>query len=373
MNRIALRAAAAIAAALLLAAPAATLAASHRAPPREALHRVVATGAPGAIALAGDRTFAAGVANVRTRRPLRPSDRIRIGSVTKTFTAIVALQLVREGRLALDDTVASRLPGALPYGDRVTLRELLNHTSGVPDDVATPLREVFFGDRLRRWTPAEQLALVRDLPPRFAPGTSWAYSNTDSVLAGLMIEQATGRSLGDEVRERIVRPLGLRATSFPVGSARLGGRGAHGYSLPLGLGGRPEPGPLRDMTRMSPSFAWAAGNGVSTVGDVARLFRGLLGGRLLSPALLRQALTTVPTDRPGRRQGLGIELRDTPYGTLAGHEGDIPGYSIAVLSALDGRRQAVVATNVKFGPPEVDAAFDDALDAAARAAFAGRR
>ena len=179
--------------------------------------------------------------------------------MTKTFTAIVALQLVAEGRLSLDDTVASRLPGALPYGDRVTLRELLNHTSGVPDDVPAALREVFFGDPLRLWTPRDQLALVRDRPPRFAPGTSWAYSNTDYVLVGLMIERVTGRRLEDEVRERIVRPLDLRHTSFPVRSPGLGGRGARGYSLPLGPDGAPRPGALRDVTRLSPSFAWARG------------------------------------------------------------------------------------------------------------------
>ena len=372
MTRTALRAAA-LAAAVILAAPASSLAGGGGSSPREALDRVVAAGAPGAVALAGDRTFAAGVANVGTRRALRAGDRIRVGSVTKTFTAVVALQLVGEGRLAFSDTVASWLPGLLPYGDRVTLRQLLSHTSGVPDDVTTPLRRIFGGDPLHVSTPAENIGLVRDEPPRFPPGTDWAYSNTDFAIVGLLIEQATGHSLEHELRERIVGPLRLRHTSFPSRSPGLGGRGARGYSLALGRDGAPEPGPLHDVTRLSPSFAWGAGNAVSSVGDVARLFRALLGGRLLSPALLREALTTVPADRAGRRQGLGVELLDSPYGTLVGHDGDIPGYSIAVLSSLDGGRQAVVATNVKFGRPRVEAAFDDALDAAARAAFASRR
>ncbi len=365
--------AAALAAAILPSAAGPASAAGSPAPLRTALERVVDAGAPGAVGLAGDRTAAAGVANLRTRRALRPGDRLRIGSVTKTFTAVVALQLVAEGRLSLADTVTSRLPGALPYGDRVTLRELLSHTSGVPDDVPAALREVFFGDPLRVWTPGDQLALVRDRPPRFAPGTSWAYSNTDYVLVGLMIEQATGHRLEDELQRRIVEPLGLRHTSFPVRSPRLGGRGARGYSLPLGPDGAPRPGALRDVTRLSPSFAWAAGNGVSTVGDMARLFGALLGGRLLPEAVLDQALTTVPTGRPGRRQGLGLELREGPHGALVGHDGDIPGYSIVVRSSRDGRRQAIVATNVKFATPRVDDALDEALDTAVEVGLAPGR
>jgi D-alanyl-D-alanine carboxypeptidase len=357
------------AAALLLSA-----AAAGASPLDTALHRVVAAGAPGAVAFAGGRTAAAGVADLRTGRPLRAGDRIRLGSVTKSFTAVVAMQLVGEGRLRLSDTVEDRLPGALPYGRRVTLRTLLEHTSGVPDDVATPLTGVFRGDPRRLWTPGQILGLVRDRPPLFAPGTGWAYSNTDSLLVGMMIERVTGHRLRDELERRIVRPVHLRDTSFPVRSTGLGGRSARGYSLDLGADGRPVPGGLRDVTAYSPSFAWASGNGVSSVRDVARYYRALLGGRLLRPRELRRALTTVPTGRPGRRAGLGLEVRRTPHGLLAGHDGDILGFSIRALSSRDGRRQAVVAVNVKFAPAAVDDAFDEAMDAALDAAFAnGRR
>ena len=154
--------AAAVIAAALLLAPAA--AGADRPSPAldQALDRVVAAGAPGVVALAGDRTTAAGVADLRSGRPLRAGDAVRIGSVTKSFTAVVALQLVAEGRLGLDDTVERRLPGVLPYGDRVTLRRLLDHTSGVPDDVATPLMELYRGDPFRLWTPAETIGLIRD-------------------------------------------------------------------------------------------------------------------------------------------------------------------------------------------------------------------
>ena len=234
----------------------------------------------------------------------------------------------------------------------------------MPDDVATPLMELYRGDPWRLWTPAETIALIRDQLPRFPAGTGWAYSNTDYVLVGLMIERATGHALARELERRIVRPLRLRDTSFPVRSSALGSRG---YSLELGPDG-PIVGTRRDITDYSPSFAWAGGNGVSTVRDVARFYRALLRGRLLAPRLLRQALSGVDTGKPGRRYGFGLMLHDTPDGTLVGHEGDLPGFSIKALSSLDGRHQAVVAINMKFAPPAVEDAFDAAGDAAVREA-----
>ena len=352
-----------------LAGPAGASASPPRHEVKAALDRVVAAGAPGAVAFAGGRTAAAGVADRRTGRPLRATDRVRIGSVTKSFTAVVALQLVGEGRLRLTDTVGRWLPGVFPAADRVTLRQLLNHTSGTVDDVPTPMMEVFHGNPLRVWTPSEILGLVRDKPLRFDPGEGWAYSNTDSVLVGLMIERASGRSLEHELHRRIVRPLHLRHTSFPVEEPSLGRHASRGYTLDLDGSGRPVPGPLRDITTYSPSFAWASGNGVSSVGDVARFFRALLRGRLLAPAQLRQALTTVPTGQEGRRAGLGIEVSDSPYGPLVGHEGDMLGFSTKALSSPDGRRQLVIAVNAKFAPDAVDDAFDAAADDAARVAF----
>jgi D-alanyl-D-alanine carboxypeptidase len=171
--------------------------------------------------------------------------------------------------------------------------------------------EVFGGDPLRVWSPAQILRLVGDQPPRFAPGTGWAYSNTDYVLTGMMIERATGRSLERELVERIVRPLGLHHTSFPVRQARLGRHAARGYSLDLDPGGRPVEDTLRDVTVYS------------------------------------------------------------PHGSLIGHDGDVSGFSIVARSDRGGRRQAVVAINVKFAPPAVDAAFDAAVDAAVQVAFGG--
>jgi D-alanyl-D-alanine carboxypeptidase len=128
----------------------------------------------------------------------------------------------------------------------------------------------------------------------------------------------------------------LPVTSFPVRHPSLGRNAGRGYSLGVGPDG-PIAGPLRDITRYSPSFGWASGHGVSTVGDIARLYRSLLRGRLLAPALLREALTGVPTGRPGRLYGLGLDLHASPRGTLVGHDGQVPGFDVRARFSPDGR------------------------------------
>jgi D-alanyl-D-alanine carboxypeptidase len=350
--------------AVVLLTPAAALGAPSRQPVRAVLERVVDAGAPGAVALTRRHVTAAGVARLGSDRRLGARTPIRIGSVTKSFVAAVALQLVGEGRLALRDTVGRRLPGVLPVADAVTLRQLLNHTSGIPDDVQTPIQQVLGGDRDRVWTRDEIVGPARGRPLRFEPGKGWAYSNTDYALVGLMIERVTGHRLGQELRARILRPLQLRHTRFPVRSVRLGGP-AHGYSLDVGPDG-PVPGTLVDVTRFSPSFAWASGNGVSTLRDLARFQRALLGGRLLKPSLRRAMLHTVRTGTPGRRAGLGVDVVKTPVGWRVGHDGDFLGFSVKLLSDRRGRRPAIVATNLKLAPPAVDDALDEAGDAALR-------
>jgi D-alanyl-D-alanine carboxypeptidase len=352
--------------ALALLVTTAPAAAAARKPPdhglRRAVRAVVHAGAPGAIAVADGRVQTAGRARLGGRRVLGAGTPLRIGSVTKSFTAAVALQLVGERRLSLSDTVGERLPGVWPAADPVTLRELLDHTSGLPDDVRTPMARVLGGDRAHVWTPAELLDLVRGRPLLFAPGARWAYSNSDYLLVGLIIERVTHHSLNRELRNRIVRPLHLHDTRFPVRATRLGGP-AHGYSLGLDGAGAPQ-----DVTDYSPSFAWASGNGISTLRDLARFQRALLDGRLLAPRLRRAMLAGVPTGHAGRRCGLGIDLVRTPEGPRVGHEGDILGFSVKVLTDRRGRRPALVAANFKLSPPAVDDALDAAQAAAVRAA-----
>jgi D-alanyl-D-alanine carboxypeptidase len=330
---------------------------------RRLLDQLVAAGAPGAAARVRDDhavTYAAsGVANLRSGHRMRPQLNYRAGSVTKPFVATLVLQLVAEGRLSLADTVERWLPGILPYGGQVTIRQLLNHTSGIPDNALEPLVILYtFPDgRSRAWTPRELVALIADRPPDFPPGTAWSYSNTGYVLAGMIVEAATGRTLGHELTRRILRPLRLRDTFFPVNRPTIPGPNPRGYSLPL----VDEAGPLLDFTVYNPSLAWGAGNLTSDLGDLERFFRALLGGRLLPARLLAEMTTPVDTGTPGFGYGLGLAVLQTPSGRLIGHDGAIPGFLNNIWNTPDGRRQFGVMINEFIAPPAVIEAFTQAV------------
>src|SRR2546423_2623856 len=247
-----------------LAGPAPARAASSEALAQQ-MRAVVAAGAPGAIVLArdGSRTLrlAAGVSDRAHRTPMRVSDRFGVGSVTKTFVATVVLQLVGEGRLSLDDTVERWVPGLVPGGDAITVRELLNHTSGLFDYLndgdATVIKPYLAGKFSFFWHPRAMVGVATRHAPHFAPGAGWSYSNTGYIVLGLIVEAATGDSIGAELSKRIFGPLALRRTSFSTGQ-RISGAHAHGYyRLPKRS--------LQDVTAISPSFAWTAGAIVSTV------------------------------------------------------------------------------------------------------------
>jgi D-alanyl-D-alanine carboxypeptidase len=199
--------------------------------------------------------------------------------------------------------------------------------------------------------------LVADQPPDFPPGTAWSYSNTGYVLAGLIVEAATGRPLGRELARRIFGPLRLRDTFFPVNAPGIPGPRSRGYSLPFG---QPD-GPLLDFTVFNPSLAWAAGNVISDLGDLERFFRALLRGRLLPARLLTEMTTPVATGQPGFGYGLGLLVIDTPLGRLVGHDGAIPGFFNFVVSTADGRRQLGIMMNVAPAPPAVSEAFNQAF------------
>ena len=328
-------------AATLVAAPAAN-AAPSRVQLQRAVDRVVAAGAPGVIALVrdGDRTVraAGGSADLETRRPLRPGDRYRVGSNTKTFVAVAALQLAGEGRLALTDTVERWLPGLVPGGGAITVRQLLNHTSGladyVPDEDDTFIRRVL-ADRHRVWTPHELVAIGTAQPPLFAPGAAWAYSNTGYVLLGLIVEAASGHPLATELRRRIFAPLHLRGTSFATGP-RIVGRHGHGYS-------RFAARHRYDITEVDQSWAGAAGAIVSRARDLARFQCALLGGRLLRPDLLAEMRTTVPVGGQGSGYGLGLIRSRRPCGTFWGHGGETLGYLTYAETRTRPLRQAMIA------------------------------
>ncbi|WP_274911584.1 serine hydrolase domain-containing protein [Streptomyces sp. WZ-12] len=326
---------------------------------------------PAALAATTDRDgrthhYAAGVADLRTGARVPLDGQVRAGSNTKPFTATVVLQLVGEGKIALDAPVERYLPGLVRGkgndGRRITVRQLLQHTSGLPNYTE------FLGDipahRHRYVQPRTLLDLALAHQPLFAPGTNWSYSNTNYVLAGLLVEKVTGRPLAEQITRRVIDRIGLRHTYFPgVGDERLRAPHPEGY-FPVRPGGS-----LTDVTELDPGWAWAAGQLVSTPGDLNRFFRALFGGELLAPAQLAQMRTTVPAASglwPGARYGLGVI--STPLscgGRMWGHGGDIPGYRTRSGVTDDGRALTVAVTAdptpTKDAPDHAQALLDTAL------------
>ncbi|NHC43977.1 serine hydrolase domain-containing protein [Motilibacter aurantiacus] len=335
----------------LLAGVAAPPAQASRAHPRveqrdaalqRAVDAIVAAGASGAVVLVDDGTDAwqqaSGAARLEPEQAWRRDEKVRIGSITKTFVATLVLQLVDEGRLSLEDDVEEWVPGLVPGGVGISLRHLLQHTSGLfsySEDEA--FLDAFVTDPERSFTPGELVAYAVAHPPLFAPGADWSYSNTNYVLLGLVLENATGESLRSLLRDRIIKPLGLTHTKFPAG-ATIPGKHAAGY-LPPSLTGLTE---LLDVTGVNPSWAGAAGALLSTTTDVRDFYRALLSGELLSPASLAAMKQTVPIEE-GTAYGLGLLSIETPCGTVWGHDGSVTGYSTYALSNESGTRSMVLA------------------------------
>ena len=306
------------------------------------LDELVDAGMPGAIGLVSHdgRVWqgASGLRSLEPARRMRPDDRVTIGSVTKTFVATVTLQLVAERKLALSDSVERWLPGMVPNGANITVQQLLNHTSGLFNYTEDPrvFEPYFNGDFGFVWQPSDLVAIAMEHPVLFAPGARHSYSNTGYILLGLIVEAVTGTGLRRQLEARILRPLHLDRTAFPQSEVR--GPLAHAYLIGAES--------LLDVTALSRSWAWAAGGMVSTAEDLSRFYRALLNGRLLTPALLRAMLTTVPIT-PGFRYGLGIAVVDLPCGTAIGHDGGDAGTQTWALTSVDLRDQVVMVVNAQ--------------------------
>jgi len=323
---------------------------------QEQLDGIVAAGAVGALVEVrdGQRVWrtTSGVAERDTTRPVPAHGRFRVGSITKTFVATVVLQLVDEGRLRLDDSVEKVLPGVVPNGDRITVRHLLNHTSGLYDYKRTlpmPTDPAFLADRYRTWTATELIQRALAHPPGpHPPGAVFDYSNTNYILLGQIVESVTGRSYGTEIKRRVIWPLRLRDTAVPGTSPWIRGPHPHGY-LPSQQG-------LVDFTEMNPSLFGAGGELISTTRDLNRFVAALLDGRLVPPRLLDEMKT--PGDER-RKYGLGLAWLDTSCGIrLYGNDGDALAYQAWSFSTEDGRRQISVALT-----PNHTADLDDAVEA----------
>ncbi|MFB7465228.1 serine hydrolase domain-containing protein [Streptomyces sp. NPDC056224] len=323
-------------------------------------------GTPAALASVKDRdgrtrTYTAGLGDLATGAPVPLDGQVRIGSNTKTFVAVVVLQLVAERRMDLDASVDTYLPGLVRGegidGRRITVRRLLQHTSGLPD------YSNHLGDDVRYYAPRDLLDIALRHPADFAPGARWKYSNTNYVLAGLIVQKVTGRPLAEQIDRRIVKRIGLRHTYFPdPGDTSI--REPH----PQGYHRESADAPLRDITEIEPSWGWAAGQMVSTGSDLNRFFGALLAGRLLPPAQLAQMRSTVPAEATfgrGARYGLGLVSRPLPCGGLAwGHGGSFPGYETRGGATDDGRAANVAVTvqlTDEAGRRNLERAADTAL------------
>ncbi|MFJ8043563.1 serine hydrolase domain-containing protein [Kitasatospora sp. NPDC096147] len=306
------------------------------------------------------RTYTAGVGDAVTKSRVPVDGQLRIGSNSKAFTAVVVLQLVAEGKVGLDRPVETYLPG-LVRGDgidgrKITVRQLLQHTSGLPEYVN---QAAALNDPKRYYEPRELLDTALAQKAHFAPGAGWEYNNTNFLLAGLIIQKVTGRPLGEEIGKRIVDRIGLRHTYFPKpGDTTI--REAHPKGYQRGADGS-----LREYTELDPSWGWAAGAMISTNTDVTRFYTALLTGRLLPAAQLAEMRTTVAADQvgPGVRYGLGLVSRPLSCGGVAwGHGGTIPGYDTAGGVTEDGRAVNIAVTTI----PDAATAkhIEEAVDAA---------
>ncbi|MFC9594231.1 serine hydrolase domain-containing protein [Streptomyces sp. NPDC056944] len=333
---------------------------------REGLEALVRGGQPAALASVTDRggrtrTYTAGVGDLATGAKVPVDGQVRIGSNTKTFTAVVALQLVGEGRIGLDATVDTYLPGLVRGegidGRRITVRQLLQHTSGLPEYGGHISDDEI---KVRYYDPRDLVDIALKYPAEFEPGARWSYSNTNYVLAGLIIQKVTGRPLAEEIDRRVVRPLALRHTYFPApGDRSL--REPHPKGYRVTAAGEP----LREYTEIDPSAGWAAGQMISTNSDLNRFFTALLGGRLLPPAQLAQMRTTVPVADTGAHYGLGLMSRPLSCGGVYwGHGGDIVGYETRGGVTDDGRAANIAVTTVPEAIEDtrrVEAVVDTAL------------
>ncbi|WP_134767638.1 serine hydrolase domain-containing protein [Nocardioides sp. 1609] len=329
-----------------------------RDPVQRALDQLVEKdGFPGATAAVRDRsgevrTYTAGVGNLATGAPVPRGGRVRIASNTKMFTATVVLQLVGKGLVDLDAPVETYLPGLIRGhgndGRRITVRMLLQQTSGLPDydtivlDAGGSLADVAH----THFEPHELLDAALAERRHSRPGVTWEYSNTNYVALGLLAQRVTGRPIGELITRRVVEPLGLHDTYWPrLGEQGIRGRHPHGYLADA-------PGaPWQDLTRLDPSLGWAAGQLVSTPRDLGRFMAGLLGGRLLAPAELTEMRDTVAAPRfdadPGWRYGLGLARHRTGCGAVGwGHGGDIQGFETRNLVTDDGRWAVVTVTGL---------------------------
>ena len=289
----------------------------------------------------GKWVMALGIANRRSRAPMKVSMHQRIGSVTKTFIGTLLMQLVGEHKLSLDDKVSKYVKG-VPDGDTMTVRQVADMTSGVASYTADPaFTKALYSNPRRRWRPQDLLTIGLRDSPLFAPGTAFQYSDSNYILLGLVIEKVEHKSLGPILRKRIIRPLKLGQTSWPGSSSALPRPHAEGYTLQGQSSGKPA-----NATNWNPSYAWAAGEMISRLSDLLVYGRALGTGKgLLAPEQQQERLNSfnprIPPETSTLSYGIGL-VNDKGW---IGHTGQVPGYTTAVYYRPDVDTTVVVEAN----------------------------
>ena len=311
---------------------------------------LVEAGYPAALAAVTDgKGESAGVAvgkgNLETGQAPPMDGEVRVGSASKTFVAVVVMQMVQEGKVGLDEPIETYLPGLIRGegidGSKITVRQLLQHTSGLPEHTDTYLSSrAAESENMQHYVPPRDLLdTALGKPAAFEPGTQWKYTNTNYIVLGMLIERVSQRPVGEQIDERIVKKLGLSHTYFPApGEEKIRGTHPRGYHL----NGE---GKLEDITEMDPTWGWAAGAMVSTPSELNTFFQAVFDGRLLTQASIQEMKKGVDIGSGGRVYGLG--LIGTPLscgGTAWGHGGDIAGYHTRGGVGPDGTAVTVAVT-----------------------------
>lgn len=332
-----------------------------------AVHRTaLAQGAPGALTRIdeGRRTYnvATGEADTAAHTPMDTGRRFRVGSVSKTFTAVVLLQLVAEGRVELDAPANRYLPEPLP-DDRITVRHLLSHRSGLYDYTNDMFRQTVPGfEKVRNkvFTYQELIDLSTARPLNNTPGAAYLYSNTNFVVLGRLIEHVTGKPIATQYQQRIIAPLRLEDTSYVHPGTTISGLHVRGYLRPDDTAL-----PLVDSTEQTVSWAQSAGAVISNAEDLNRFYSALLSGKLLPAEQLEDMTTMVPVTAGGKQSyGLGLRARALSCGTTVyGHTGTVQGYYTYAFTTSDGSRSMTSLANTS-NTPTVNATLGNTLDAA---------
>lgn len=328
-------------------------------------------GPPGVLALVkkGDAQptiTSVGTGNTATNEPISPQDVTRIASVAKAFSGAAALVLVRDGKLKTTDTIGKTVEGLPKAWKEITVAQLLQHTSGLPDYIKSKgFVQKFSKDPGQTWTPTELLSFVESAPLNFAPGSRYGYSDTDNIVIGLIVESVTGEPYETELEKLVYQPLTLSATSLPSTTA-MPDPFVRGYDYT-------DAGDKEDITDLvNPTGAWASGGMLSTVNDLNTFVRSYASGQLVGQAAHNEQFTFVEGESgppgPGQNSaGLGIFQYTTACGIVYGHTGNYPGYVTFIAATEDGANSAVVITNTQINAaspnglyPKLQAVFEAA-------------